>query len=122
MVDDVDKDKDDDPEVQFISEDQEIEDEDMFEVEKHVHALNFDEAGDYLVTMNRYMEVFEKIMGRRKDDVMREYKKLIKLVKLMVEKLGSYSPIEAADMEAVFNTIVDPQCIVWRQAQHGTKT
>ena len=69
MVDDVDKDKDDDPEVQFISEDQEIEDEDMFEVEKHVHALNFDEASDYLVTMNRYMEVFAKIMGRGKFDL-----------------------------------------------------
>ena len=68
MVDDMDKDKDydpdDDPEAQFIVEDQEIADEDTFKVEKHVHAVNFDEAGDYLVAMNRYMEACAKIVQR----------------------------------------------------------
>ena len=66
MIDDTDKDKDynpdDDPEVDFVEEDQEIKDEDMFEVEKHVHTLNFEEAGDYLMSMNRYMEAFSKIV------------------------------------------------------------
>ena len=66
IIDDTDKDKDydldDDPEVQFMVEDQELEDEDTFEVEKNVHMLNFDEAGKYLVTMNRYMEAFAKIV------------------------------------------------------------
>ena len=61
-------------------------------------------------------------MRRGKEDVAREYKKLIKFVKLMIEKLGAYSPIEAADAEAVFETVVDPQCVAWRRAQHGTKT
>ena len=51
----------------------------------------------------------------------REYKKLIKFVKLMIEELGAYSPIEAADTDAVFDTIVDPQCIAWRRALHGMK-
>ena len=118
MVDDMDKDKDydpdDDPEAEFVVEDQEIEDDDMFEVEKHMHAVNFHKAGDYLVAMNQYMEAFAKIVWRGKEDVAREYKKLIKFVKLMVEKLGMYSPIEAADMDAVFDMIVDPQCIAWR--------
>ena len=40
----------------------------------------------------------------------------------MIEKLGAYSPIEATDMEAVFETVVDPQCVAWQRAQHGTKT
>ena len=40
----------------------------------------------------------------------------------MIEKLGAYSPIKAADPEAVFETVVDPQCVAWRRAQHGTKT
>ena len=67
MVDDVDKDKDydpdDDPEADFVVEDDKIEDdEDTFEVEKHVHAVNFEEAGDYLVAMNRYMEAFSRIV------------------------------------------------------------
>ena len=40
----------------------------------------------------------------------------------MIEKLGAYSPIEAGDVEAVFETVMDPQCVAWRRAQHGTKT
>ena len=93
MMDNTDKDKDynpdDDPEADFVEEDQEMDDEDTFKVEKHVHALNFEEAGDYLVAMNRYMEAFSKIVRRGKEDVAREYKKLIKFVKLMIEKHGS---------------------------------
>ena len=103
-----------DPEADFMVEDQEMDDDDMFEVEKYVHAVNFDKAGDYLVAMNRYMEAFTKIIWRGKEDIAREYKKLIKFVKLMIEKLGAYSPIEAADTDTVFDTIVDPQCIAWR--------
>ena len=126
MIDDIDKDKDydpeKDPEAAFVVKDQQIEDDDTFEVKKHVHAVNFYEAGNYLVAMNWYMEAFAKIVRRGKDDVAREYKMLIKFVKLMVEKLGAYSPIEAADTDAVFDMIVDPQCIAWRRAQHGTKT
>ena len=126
MIDDTDKDKDydpgDDPEADFVVEDQEMDDEDMFKVEKHVHAVNFKEAGDYLVAMNWYMEAFLKIVRRGKEDVAREYKKLIKFVKLMIEKLGAYSPIEAVDVEAVFEMVVDPQCVAWQRAQHGTKT
>ena len=118
MIDNTNKDKgydpDKDPEAKFVVEDQEMDDEDMFEVEKHVHAVNFDEAGNYLMAMNRYMEAFAKIVRRRKDDIAREYKKLIKFVKLMIEELGEYSPIEAVGMDVVFDTIVDPQCIAWR--------
>ena len=66
IIDDTDKDKDynpdDDPEAEFVAEDQEIDDEDMFKVEKHVHTLNFEEAADYLVAMNWYMEAFSKIV------------------------------------------------------------
>ena len=55
MVDDVDKDADynldKDPEVEFVTEDQDMEEEDTFEVEKHVYTINIEEAGDYLVAM-----------------------------------------------------------------------
>ena len=126
MIDDTNKDKDynpdDDPEADFVVEDQEMDDEDMFKVEKYVHALNFEEARDYLVTMNRYMEAFSKIVRRGKENIVKEYKKLIKFVKLMIQKLGAYSPIKAMDTEAVFETVVDPQCVAWWRAQHGTKT
>ena len=115
MIDDVDKDRDynpdDDPEADFVTEDQDIEDEDTFEVEKHIHAINIIEAGDYLVTMWRYMDAFEKIICRGKSNMPREYKKLIHFVKLMIDKLGVYSLIESGDVDAVYDTIVDPQCI-----------
>ena len=81
MIDDTNKDKDynpdDDLKADFVVEDQDMDDKDTFEVEKHVHTLNFEEAGDYLVSMNRYMEAFSKIVRRGKEDVAREYKKLI---------------------------------------------
>ena len=40
----------------------------------------------------------------------------------MIEKLGAYLPIEAVDTEAVFEMVVDSQCVAWWRAQHGTKT
>ena len=40
----------------------------------------------------------------------------------MIEKLGAYSPIEAADVEAVFETVLDPQCVALWRAQHDMKT
>ena len=70
MIDDTDKDKDydpeKDPEAKFVVEDQEMDDEDTFEVVKHVHTVNFDKAGNYLMAMNRYIEAFAKIVRRGK--------------------------------------------------------
>ena len=40
----------------------------------------------------------------------------------MVLKIGCYGPIEHADEEAVFKTIVDPACTAWWRAMHGAKT
>ena len=109
MIDDTDKDKDynpdDDLKAEFVVEDQEIEDGTL---------LKWKNMCLHLILMNQYMEAFAKIVRWGKDDVAREYKKLIKFVKLMVEKLGAYSPIKAVDMDAVFDTIVDPQCIACR--------
>ena len=52
-VDDKDKDPDyrpeKDPEQDFIIEDAELDEEETFEIEKHVHAINLQEAGDYVV-------------------------------------------------------------------------
>ena len=40
----------------------------------------------------------------------------------MVLKIGSYGPLEHADEEAVFRTIVDPTCTAWKRALHSAKT
>ena len=38
-----------DPEQEFVEEDTYLDDEEMFEIEKHVHAINLQEVGDYVV-------------------------------------------------------------------------
>ena len=40
----------------------------------------------------------------------------------MVLKIGSYSPVEHADEEAVFRMIVDPTFTAWRRVLYGAKT
>ena len=40
----------------------------------------------------------------------------------MVLKIGSYGPIEHANEEAVYKTIIDPTCTAWRRSLHGAKT
>ena len=40
---------DNDPQQEFVTEDAELDEEDTFEIEKHVHTINLHEAGDYVV-------------------------------------------------------------------------
>ena len=111
-----------DPEKDFVAEDMELNEEDTFEIEKHVHAINLQEAGDYVVEIRRFVSCFGKVVCKAKVDISREYRKLIHFMREKVLKIGSYSPAEHADEEAVFRTIVDPTCTAWRRALHGAKT
>ena len=125
-VDDEDKDPDyqpdKDPEQDFIIEDAELDEEETFEIEKHVHAINLQEVGDYVVEIRRFVECFRKVVCKAKRDVAWEYRKMIHFMREMVLKIGAYGPVEHADEEAVYKTIVDPTCTAWRRAMHGAKT
>ena len=125
-VDDEDKDPDynptKDPEQEFEEEDTYLDDEETFEIEKHVHAINLQEAGDYVVEIHHFVSCFAKVVRKAKTDIARQYRKLIHYMREMVLKIGCYGPIEHADEEAVFKTIVDPACTAWRRALHGVKT
>ena len=125
-LDDEDKDPDynptKDPEQEFEEEDTYLDDEEMFEIEKHVHAINLQEAGDYIVEIRHFVSCFAKVVRKAKTDIAREYRKLIHYMQEMVLKIGCYGLIEHADEEAVFKTIVDPTCTAWRRAMHGAKT
>ena len=125
-MDDEDKDPDynptKDPEQEFEEEDTYLDDEETFEIEKHVHAINLQEAGDYVVEIRRFVSCFTKVVRKAKTNVAREYRKLIHYMREMVLKIGCYGPIEHADEEAVFKTIVDPACTAWQRALHGVKT
>ena len=115
--DDEDKDPDynptKDPELEFEEEDTYLDDEETFEIEKHVHAINLQEAGDYVVEIRRFVSCFTKVVRKAKTDIAREYRKLIHYMREMVLKIGCYGLIEHADEEAVFKTIVDPTCTAW---------
>ena len=125
-VDDEDKDPDyrleKDPKQDFIIEDAELDEEETSEIEKHVHAINLQEAGNYMVEIRRFAECFGKVVCKAKRDVAREYRKLIHFMREMVLKIGTYGPVEHADEEAVYRTIVDPTCTAWCRAMHGVKT
>ena len=121
-VDDEDKDPDyqpeKDPEQEFITEDTELDEKDIFEIEKHIHAINLQEAGDYVVEIRHFVACFGKVVQKAKVDVAREYQKLIHFMREMVLKIGAYGLVEHADEEAVFKTIVDPTCTAWKRALH----
>ena len=125
-LDDEDKDPDYNPtkdlEQEFEEEDTYLDDEETFEIEKHIHAINLHEAGEYVVEIRRFVSSFAKIVRKAKTDVAREYRKLIHYMQEMVLKIGCYGPIEHADKEAMFKTIVDLTCMAWRRAMHGGKT
>ena len=71
---------DKDPEQDFITEDAELDEEEMFEIEKHMHAINLQEAGDYVVEIRRFVECFRKVVRKAKRDIAREYHKLIHFI------------------------------------------
>ena len=124
--DDEDKDPDynptKDPEQEYEEEDTYLDDEETFEIKKHVHVINLQEAGDYVVAIRRFVSCFTKVLWKAKTDISREYRKLIHYMREMVLKIGCYRSIEHADEEAVFKTIIDPTCTAWQRAMHGAKT
>ena len=50
------------------------------------------------------------------------YKKFIELLRDGVMQMGTYSPIEIADVKQVMKTIVDPTCTAWRKKMKGVHT
>ena len=52
----------DDPKQEFVTEDAELDEEDMFKIEKHVHAINLQEAANYVVEIQRFVSCFGKVV------------------------------------------------------------
>ena len=77
-----------DPEQDFITEDAELDEEDTFDIEKHVHAINLQEAGDYVVEIHHFVTCFGKVVRKSRADVAHEYRKLKHYMHEMVLKIG----------------------------------
>ena len=124
-VDDEELDPDFDPDKEFIEEDdmiiEEDDEEDTFEVHKHSHALNFVEAGEFIVWVRATLNELQRAVKRGKE-MEKYYRQFVAVLKDAIIKMGSWGPIEGADMEAVVKTIVDLNCTAWKKAMQGVKT
>ena len=124
FVDDEDKDPDFNPEGEFIVPDDDTiddEQEDTFQVEKHSHALNFAEAGEFVVWVCGELQELQRRVWKGKD-MEEHYKAFVVNLKDGIVQVGLYAPIEAADVEGVMKTVVDPSCMAWKKAMQGVKT
>ena len=123
-VDDIDKDPDFNPDDEFIEDASMIieDEEDMFETDKHSHAINFAEAGEYVIWIREQLVELEHAVKFGGNVVERSYWKFVKLLRDGIKNIGTWSPIEAADVNQVIKTIVDPKCTAWQKKMKGGKT
>ena len=123
LVDDTDDDPDYDPKQDM--EDEELvasEFPDMIEVEKHAHCLNLADAGEYMVWIREQLVELEchvKIGGSM---AVSGYTKFVSLLRDGIFQMHTWSPIEAADVNLVMKTIIDPSCTAWKKRMKGVKT
>ena len=50
------------------------------------------------------------------------YRTFVAILKDAIEKMGSYTPIKVADVEAVMKTVTDVNCMAWKKAMQRVKT
>ena len=124
FVDDEDKDPDHNQEGEFIAQDDDMiddEEEDTFQVEKHSHALNFTEAGEFMVWVHGELQELQRKVQKGKD-MEEHYKMFLMNLKDGIVQVRSYSPIGVVDVEGVMKTVVDPSCMAWKKVMQGVKT
>ena len=124
-MDDEDQDPDFDLDKEFIEEDDMvIEDEDeevTFQVEKHSHALNFSEAGEFVVWVRGELEELRRKVPKGKE-METHYKTFVAILKDAIVTMGSWGPISGADVDAVVKTVIDVNCTAWQKPTQGVKT
>ena len=117
LVDDVDADPDYNP-------DEDVEDEasvssefpDIMEVEKHAHCLNLADAGEFMVWVRGQLVELEHHVKMGGSLAQSRYREFVSLLRDGIFKMHTWSPIEAADVDLVMKTVVDPTCTAWKSA------
>ena len=113
------------PDKEFMEPDDDIiegeEEENTFQVEKHSHALNFSEAGEFVAWVRGELQELQRRVHKGKD-MDQHYRMFVSILKDAIEKMGSYAPLEAADVDAVMKTMLDVNCTAWKKAMQGVKT
>ena len=116
-------DPDKDPDNEFIDDASMVpEDEDVVEVDKHSHAVNFKDSVEYVKWIRDNLTELEKAVKMGGGICERSYKKFVEKLQDGIMQMETYSPIEYADVDQVLKTVVDPSCIAWRKKLKGVKT
>ena len=95
--------------------------EDTFQVQKHSHALNFSEAGEFVVWVRGELQELQRAVHKGKD-METHYKTFVVILKDAMVKMGSWGSIVGADVDTVVKTVIDVNCTVWKKAMQGLKT
>ena len=116
-------DPDKDPDNEFIDDASMVpEDEDVVEVDKHSHAINFKDSVEYVKWIRDNLTELERATKMGGGIAERSYKKFIEKLQDGIMQMETYSPIEYADVQQVLKTVVDTSCIAWRKKLKGVKT
>ena len=94
---------------------------DTFEVHKHSHALNFKEAGEFVVWARATLNKLQRAVKRGKE-MAKHYRQFVSVLKDAIIQMGSWGPMEGGDVDEVVKAIVDPNCTAWKKAMLGVKT
>ena len=124
-ADDEELDPDFDPDKEFIEEDdmviEEDDEEDMFETHKHSHAMNFKEAGEFVVWVRATLNELQRAVKRGKE-MAKHYRQFVAVLKDAIIQMGSWGPMEGGDVDEVVKAVVDTNCTAWKKAMLGVKT
>ena len=124
-VDDEELDPDFDPDKEFVEEDdmviEEDDEEDTFETHKHSHAMNFKEAGEFVVWVRATLNELQRAVKRGKE-VAKHYRQFVSVLKDAIIQMGSWGPMEGGDVDEVVKAVVDTNCTAWKKAMLGVKT
>ena len=124
-IDDIDNDPDYNPDMDFETDESMIIDDaesEILEVEKHAHCLNLSDAGEYQVWIREQLVEVERTVKAGSGVAKTAYKKFIEVLRDSIFKMGTWSPIEVADVDQVLKTVIDPSCTAWRKRMKGVKT
>ena len=124
-IDDIDNDPDYNPDMDFEDDESMIIDDaesEILEVEKHAHCLNLSDVGEYQVWIREQLVEVERAVKAGSGVAKTVYKKFIEVLRDGIFKMGTWSPIEAADVDQVLKTVIDPSCTAWRKRMKGVKT
>ena len=73
-----------------------------------------------MVWVRGELDKLQRAVHRGKD-MDKHYRTFVSILKDAVVKMGSWNPIEGADVESVVKTVVDVNCTVWKKAMQGIK-